>query len=247
MVVHSEEVSWHISVVVPIFDEADGIDQLLDQLLPLAGPDCSLMLIDGGSTDSTVEKVLARTDCLIQSTAGRAQQMAAGVQASVGNVIWLLHADTQICLGALDAIRNALRQGMLWGRFDVRLSGSHFAFRIIERAINIRSGYTGICTGDQGIFVTKTALSAVGGVPLQALMEDVELSKRLKKRLGKPARLTQTLITSSRRWERVGIVRVVLLMWWLRLCYFLGVSPTRLARLYCGDQAKNNRRNPAAY
>lgn len=246
MVVHFEELPWHISVVVPILDEASGIDQLLDQLLPLAGPDCSLMLIDGGSTDGTVAKVLARTDRLIQSAAGRAQQMAAGVQASAGNAIWFLHADTRICPGALDAIRHALRQGMLWGRFDVRLSGGHFAFRIIERAINIRSGYTGICTGDQGIFVTKTALSAVGGVPLQALMEDIELSKRLK-RLGRPARLTQTLTTSSRRWERAGIVRVVLLMWWLRLCYFLGVAPTRLARFYYGDKATNHRRNPAAY
>jgi hypothetical protein len=121
--------------------------------------------------------------------------------------------------------------GVLWGRFDLRLSGSAWPLRIIERMINLRSRLSGIATGDQGIFVRREVFEAAGGYPPIALMEDVALSRALRRR-ARPACLRPPLLTSSRRWEQRGILRTVLLMWRLRLAYALGVSPERLARQY---------------
>ncbi|MCW8840815.1 MAG: glycosyl transferase, partial [Gammaproteobacteria bacterium] len=111
------------------------------------------------------------------------------------------------------------------------LSGHHPMLRVVERLINLRSRLSGIATGDQGIFVTRELFQHIGGMPQQPLMEDVALSRRLK-RIGRPACLSQRLLTSSRRWEQHGIVRTILLMWWLRAAYAAGVSPQRLARWY---------------
>lgn len=222
-----------ILIVVPMLNEVGCIGGLLDQLLPLTKrQDCDLILVDGGSQDSTLKIASSRTHNIVQSLPGRARQLVAGVaHARPEDIVWFLHADTGICAGALEAIHAALADGRQWGRFDLSLSGRHPAFRIIEWAINLRSRLTGVCTGDQGIFVAMDALSSIGGVPLQPLMEDIELCKRLKW-LGRPACLRQRLVTSSRRWETEGILRTVLLMWWLRLNYFFGVSPAQLKRRY---------------
>lgn len=231
----------HITIVVPVLNEALNIDSLLDQLMPLAGAECRIVLVDGGSQDNTVSKIQARGagDLLVVSSSGRASQLAAGVAVEAREILWFLHADTKICPGALDLIREALRGEGVWGRFDVRLSGSRWAFRIIESAINIRSRYTGICTGDQGMFMSVEALSAIGGVPMQALMEDVEMAKRLKK-ISPPVCLHQALVTSSRKWEKNGVLRTILLMFWLRCCYFFGMSPDYLHRLYYRSKQKSD-------
>ena len=223
----------HITVIVPVLNEAERIDKLLDQLLPLCDSNCAVVWVDGGSTDGTTQQISGRTDRLLLSKPGRARQMVTAVQAGVQDIVWFVHADTIICPDALALIRGAIADGSLWGWFDVNLSGERLAFKVISWAINTRSRLTGICTGDQGIFVIKTALNAVGGVPLQPLMEDVELAKRLKN-LGRPACIRVPLITSSRRWQLQGITRVVCLMWWLRLRYFFGTSPEHLHRLYYG-------------
>ncbi len=228
----AESEARHITIVVPILNEAECVDRLLDSLLPLCGSDCKLVLVDGGSQDGTVEKIRARAeDLLVTSVPGRAHQLAAGVSTGIRDIVWFLHVDSRIPANALTDIRSALVAKTVWGRFDIRLSGQNFAFRIIERMINLRSRTTGICTGDQGMFMTYEALCSVGGVPMQPLMEDVELAKRLKK-ASPPACLRSTLMTSSRRWEEKGVVKTILLMFWLRFCYFVGVSPERLVRLY---------------
>jgi len=168
---------------------------------------------------------------LIQSPRGRAWQMHAGAQAAGADILLFLHADSALPPGAADDICDAIDRGRLWGRFDVRLSGRHFLFRIIERLMNWRSRFTGIATGDQGIFVRQDVYRVLGGFAPLELIEDIELSARLKW-FDKPACLREPLITSSRRWEENGIVRTILMMWTLRLLYGLGVSPGRLARWY---------------
>lgn len=232
----------HITVIVPILNEAERIGRMLDQLLPLCDVNCDVVWVDGGSTDGTAQQVSNRTNRLLSSKPGRACQMATAVQAGVQDIVWFLHADTIICPNALALIRAAIAEGSLWGRFDVNLSGDQWVFKVISLAINTRSRLTGICTGDQGIFVTQSALDAVGGVPLQPLMEDVELTKRLK-RLARPACIRVPLITSDRRWRLHGVIRTVCLMWWLRLSYFLGASPDYLYQLYYGDNSDTQHGN----
>lgn len=229
-----------ILIIIPILNEAAGIDALLDQLLPLRAEGCELVLVDGGSQDRTVEIARGRLEAaqlLHSSKPERAQQMQLGLVISEAeDIIWFLHADSRIKPESPACIRAAISSGASWGRFDVRLSGRNLAFRVIEWFMNQRSLITGICTGDQGIFVTNEALQASGGIPLQPLMEDIELAIRLKQHSGHPARIRTPLVTSSRKWEQNGILRTTLLMWRLRLAYFYGASPESLAQLYYKEQ-----------
>ncbi|NOZ37647.1 MAG: glycosyltransferase family 2 protein, partial [Gammaproteobacteria bacterium] len=162
---------------------------------------------------------------------GRARQMNAGAEQARGDVLLFLHADTRLPENADMLIREALEAGRVWGRFDVRLSGQAWLLRVIETLMNWRSCLTGIATGDQAMFVLHDAFVHLGGFADIPLMEDIELSHRLKK-ISAPCCLHSRVITSSRRWETRGILRTVLLMWGLRLAWFFGVSATRLQRIY---------------
>ena len=178
-----------------------------------------------------------RAERVLTAPRGRASQLAAGIAVSAGDWLWLLHADSRVDPAAWHALQGAVATpGACWGRFDVRLDGTDAAFRLIERLMNLRSRWTGICTGDQGIFVRRGALTAIGGMPQQALMEDIELSKRLK-RVAPPLCIATPLTASARRWRGNGVVATVLLMWRLRLAYFFGASPAALARRYYGPHA----------
>ena len=158
--------------------------------------------------------------------------MNAGAGAAGGRVLLFLHADTLLPSGWSRMVRDALEdRSREWGRFDVRLDGAHPALRVVERAMNLRSRLSGIATGDQAIFVTRDAFRAAGGFPDIDLMEDVALSRALRTR-SRPACLRERVVTSSRRWERGGIARTIVLMWRLRLEYALGADPGRLARMY---------------
>ncbi|MGH8772546.1 MAG: TIGR04283 family arsenosugar biosynthesis glycosyltransferase, partial [Burkholderiales bacterium] len=189
-----------------------------------------VIVVDGGSGDNT--SVIARelSDRVRAAPRGRATQMNAGAAVASGEALLFLHADSQLPYQADDLVLSALESSR-WGRFDVRLSGSHHVFRIIETLMNLRSRLSRIATGDHGIFVKRDTFFAQGGYPEIELMEDVALSKRLK-RVGRPACLRQKILTSTRRWEEKGIMRTVVKMWILRLAYFLGASPQRLARIY---------------
>ena len=219
-----------LSIVVPTLNEAGTVQDLLLSLQPWRGASCEVIIVDGGSRDATVTQAAPLADRILHSPPGRARQMNAGADAARGTQLWFLHADSRVPAAAVPAVRAALaRSG--WGRFDVTLSGAHPLFRVIERAMNLRSRWSGIATGDQGLFVRREWFERAGGFPEIALMEDVALSRRLK-RLGRPACLRSVLGASSRRWERDGILRTVLLMWSLRLRYALGASPETLARRY---------------
>jgi rSAM/selenodomain-associated transferase 2 len=158
--------------------------------------------------------------------------MNAGAAAARGDVLWFLHADTVPDSDAGETVLAALAaSGRDWGRFDVRLSGHHPLLRMVETLMNLRSRFTGIATGDQGMFVRRTSFQAAGAFPDIPLMEDIALSRQLR-RSGRPVCVRNRLKTSSRRWEARGVLCTIALMWWLRLAYFLGADPRRLARWY---------------
>lgn len=221
-----------ISIIVPVLNEQAGIVACLRALQPLREQDCELIVVDGGSNDRTVALAEPLAERVIISPKGRAAQMNAGARESSGDILWFPHADSLPPTAATSLIRAGLAQPeRCWGRFDVQLSGDRPMLRVVESLMNVRSRLTGIATGDQGIFVRRDLFERIGGYPPIALMEDIALS-RLLKRHGRPVCLRQRLRTSSRRWERNGIFRTILLMWRLRLAYFLGTDPERLARIY---------------
>ena len=219
-----------LSIIMPVLDEGDVLADSLAALQDLRAAGHELVLVDGGSRDGSLPLAEGLADRILHSPPGRARQMNAGAAIASGDVLLFLHADTRLPETALHDIVQALRASV-WGRFDVRLSGQAWPLRIVERLMNRRSCFTGMATGDQAIFVRRDAFEQVGGYPDIPLMEDLELSRRLK-RLSRPACVRAPVITSSRRWEEKGILRTVLLMWSLRLAWFLGVSPRRLARIY---------------
>lgn len=221
-----------IAIILPVLNEEAHIVAGLNLLQPLRQQGCSLIVVDGGSQDQTVALAEPLADLIIVSAKGRAAQMNAGAALGNSDILWFLHADSLPPADAATLIRNALSDpNQCWGRFDVRLSGQHPLLRIVETLMNVRSRWTGIATGDQGIFMLRKLFERVGGYPAITLMEDIAIS-RLLKRHSWPVCLRQRLQTSSRRWERDGILRTIVLMWRLRLAYFLGVDPDQLARIY---------------
>ncbi len=222
----------HIAIILPVLNEEENISAGLGRLQPLRQQNCKLIVVDGGSRDRTVALAELLADRVIASPKGRAAQMNAGAALAQSAILWFLHADSLPPPDAAGMIRSALSNpARHWGRFDVRLSGRHPLLRVVENLMNVRSRLTGIATGDQGIFVRRELFERIGGYPPLALMEDIALS-RLLKRHDRPVCLRQRLQTSSRRWERDGMLRTILLMWQLRLAYFLGVDPNHLARIY---------------
>ena len=219
-----------LSIILPVLNEASGIAATLTALQPLRASGHELIVVDGGSADATALLASIDADQVINSARGRARQMNAGAAAASGDGLLFLHADTRLPAQADNLIQSAL-QDRLWGRFDVEISGRPALLRVVAGMMNRRSRLTGIATGDQAIFMTRAAFDAAGGFPDQPLMEDIELSKRLK-RLGPPACLCQQVVTSGRRWEQHGVWRTILLMWRLRFDYWRGVPAERLAARY---------------
>lgn len=222
-----------LSIVIPTLNEGEGLPRLLDELAPLRGMACEIVVADGGSTDGTKCAADDGADRVVAAEPGRARQMNAGAAEARGRCLWFLHADSRPPHGAPARIEWGLAR-RAWGRFDVALSGGGPALGLIAAMMNRRSCWTGICTGDQGVFMWRAAFDAVGGFPDQPLMEDVAFSRRAKQRFGRPACVPGPLVTSSRRWERHGLVRTVVLMWRLRAAYALGASPETLHRRYYG-------------
>jgi len=220
-----------LSITIPVLNEAPNIAQYLSKLQSYRDAGHEVILVDGGSTDATLQQAQGWVDRIVQSGRGRARQMNAGAEQAQGDVLLFLHADTRLPENADSLIREALEAGRVWGRFDVRLSGEAWALRIIETLMNWRSRLTGIATGDQAMFVLREAFAHLGGFAEIPLMEDIELSQRLKK-ISAPCCLHTRVVTSSRRWETQGILRTVLLMWGLRLAWFFGVSAARLHKIY---------------
>jgi rSAM/selenodomain-associated transferase 2 len=221
-----------LSIVMPVLDEAATIAATLATLAPLRRRGVEVIVVDGGSRDRTAEIAQALADLVIAAPRGRAAQMNAGAAMAHGDVLLFLHADTRLPTDADRVVCEGLaRSGRTWGRFDAAIAGENPLLRVVAFTMNLRSRLTGIATGDQAMFVTRETFRAVGGFPDIAVMEDIALSRALK-RHSPPFCLADKVVTSGRRWETHGVVRTILLMWRLRLCYALGAAPDRLARRY---------------
>lgn len=220
-----------LSIIVPVLDEAAGVAATLEALAPLRALGHELIVVDGGSTDGTAALCRPRADRVIVAPRGRARQMNAGAAIARGEMLLFLHADTQLPHGAADLVQASIARGAVWGRFDVRIDGRSVMLPVIARFMNWRSRLSGIATGDQAIFVRREAFERVGAFPDQPLMEDVELSSRLRA-IARPACLRACVKTSGRRWESRGIWRTIFLMWRLRWRYWRGVQAETLAKAW---------------
>jgi rSAM/selenodomain-associated transferase 2 len=218
---------------MPVLNESTGIVAALAALAPLRENGAEVIVVDGGSSDGTVAAARSLADRVLEAPRGRASQMNSGAAEASGQMLLFLHADTRLPENAFLLIEQALRQHV-WGRFDVSITGRSIWLPVIAAMMNLRSRLTGIATGDQAIFVSRAAFDNVGGYPDQPLMEDIELSKRLK-RLGPPACLRARVSTSGRRWDTHGVWRTILLMWRLRFDYWRSIPAARLVSRYYSD------------
>ncbi len=224
------EASPRLSIIIPAVDDAEYLGTTLTALARLRRAGHEIIVVDGGSRDDTCRHAEPLADRVLVTERGRARQMNAGAAVASGDVFLFLHADSLLPGDTEAAVARALTIGC-WGRFDVRLWGREWSFRIIETFMNLRSRITGIATGDQAIFVDREVFAMLGGYPEIPLMEDVAIS-RLLKAIARPACLRQKVVTSTRRWRANGIARTVILMWRLRLAFALGADPRSLAHRY---------------
>lgn len=220
-----------VCIVVPVLDEAATLAQRLLALAPLRARGVRLVVVDGGSSDATLSIARAHADLALSAPRGRGAQMNAGAAASGAEVYLFLHADTALPQDADLCVLQAMGAGADWGRFDVRIASALPLLRVVAALMNLRSRVSGIATGDQAMFVRAKVFHALGGFADIALMEDIELSRRLRSR-SRPACLQARVLTSGRRWESRGVWRTIWLMWRLRAAYFLGADPSRLAQAY---------------
>ncbi len=220
----------HYSIIVPTLNEAEGIYDFLMALQSLRGR-CEIIIADAGSTDDTQLIALPLVDQFITVAKGRAKQMNAGADIVSTDILIFLHADTYLPEQALLLIQNAIDSSAQWGRFDLQLVGQHPMLKVVAQIMNWRSRISGIATGDQVIFIMRQTFLAIGGFPEIPLMEDIEISKRLKS-FTRPYCIKAKVKSSARRWESFGVWKTIALMWSIRLRYFLGQSPQYLAELY---------------
>lgn len=230
------------AVVMAAYNERAALSEAVNRLLDRPAL-AELVIVDASDDEQSVricKQLSAAANCaesdhrltvVTAAAPGRASQMNAGASLVSADVIVFLHVDTVLPARALELVQQQVSNGALWGRFNVTIDDSRWAFRMIETMMNLRSRWSGICTGDQSLFITKAVFEQVGGFGAMALMEDIDLSKRLKQ-IQRPAIIQARVKTSARRWSQHGIVRTIVLMWSLRLGFWLGVSPQRLAGWY---------------
>lgn len=218
------------SIVIPVLNEGLSIETCLSELQDFRDQ-TEIIVVDGGSSDNTYALAVPLADRTIRAERGRAKQMNAGACCAKGDILVFLHADTSMPANALACISAHKDDRQFWGRFDIQLTGRHPMLKVVASLMNWRSRLTGIATGDQAIFVSKTLFNAVGGYPEIALMEDISLSAVLK-RHSRPVCLTEKVISSARRWENFGVFKTICHMWFLRVRFFFGADPVVLAKLY---------------
>lgn len=222
-----------VSVIVPVRNESPEVLRQINPLVNLEGV-LEVIVVDASERrlQSDLSDILHPSISMVSSdTVGRAAQMNLGSSHASGRILWFLHADTSVPVDAAKIISKSVTASHPWGRFDVQFRSSAALMRLVAKMMNLRSALTGICTGDQAIFVDRIVFNQVGGYPQIAIMEDVALSRKLKP-VGSMVRIRSRVETSARRWENCGHIRTIALMWMMRLLYWAGVSPTRLARLY---------------
>jgi rSAM/selenodomain-associated transferase 2 len=220
------------SIIIPVLNEEAVLEAQLTHLTrQCANCDCELLIVDGGSTDRTAT-IAERFGRVLPSSRGRAMQMNRGAAEASGDVLLFLHADTQLPDDAFSAIEQAFADPRVaGGAFRLCFNCSGWLYAFVAFTANMRSRLRTIFTGDQAYFIRDESFKTVGGYPDQPLMEDLEIIIRLRK-IGKVVLLPQYVTTSARRHEKIGLIRSVLFMWYLRTLYQFGVSPAQLQRMY---------------
>lgn len=219
-----------LSIVIPVLNEQDNLAELAKHLAQEA-TFAEIIVVDGGSRDESQNVAESFADQVIVTELGRAKQMNAGARSATKDYVLFLHADTRLPRCFERVFLNWSECQPSWGFAPVRLDGEHWMFRVIERAISIRSRMTAGASGDQAICVRRDLFNCLGGYQDIPIMEDLALSRRLTI-VSRPRCFAMPVTTSSRRWEQRGIIRTVLLMWCLRVLYYLGVAPEKLASRY---------------
>lgn len=220
-----------ISIIIPVLNEEENISSALANTERLSG-EKEIIVVDCGSIDNTVEIVKKKGVMLLSSQKGRGHQMNRGAEIAKGDTLIFLHADTTLPENAITRIEEAMKNHeIIGGRFDVSFDDDRFIFKLIAFLMNWRSHLTGIFTGDQAIFIRKSVFKDIGGYLEIPLMEDIALSKRMK-REGKIACINDCVTTSARKWKEEGIIKTILLMWFLRFLYFFKISPIFLSKIY---------------
>jgi len=222
-----------LSIIIPILNEAIRIPQLFKELEQFRKNNCEIIIVDGGSTDNSVEIAENKGFRVEKTTCGRAHQMNIGVEKASGSALLFLHADTQLPDTADLLIKQIFSDNpsSCWGYFRIRIDGHSKVLCIVGFMMNLRSYLTNIVTGDQVIFVKKEAFLKAGCFPEQLLMEDIELSKKLCG-LSPPSCINCHVVTSGRRWELYGVWQTIFLMWRLRWDYWRGIPASQLAEKY---------------
>ncbi|NEQ22881.1 MAG: glycosyltransferase family 2 protein [Microcoleus sp. SIO2G3] len=219
-----------ISIIIPVLNEANTINAVLARILGTSNVE--VIVVDGGSQDETVALAQSAGVKVIATTGGRASQMNAGAAVATGSILVFLHADTDLPPAFDTLVRQVLKNtGAIAGAFELRIDAELRGIRLIEKMVNWRSRFLSLPYGDQAIFLKTSIFKEIGGFPNLPIMEDFELMRRLK-RYGKIAITPAPVVTSGRRWQKLGVVRTTLINQLIIIGYFLGVPPARLARWY---------------
>ena len=221
--------STQLSIIIPVLNEADCLDQGLARLFALqwVTNHAEVIISDGGSNDGSLD-IAGKYPCsIVRSNPGRATQMNTASKLAQGKFLLFLHADSTLpedfnCFIETDA---------KWGFYRLRLSDNALVYRIIETAINLRTRFSHVAGGDQGLYFKRNFFESINAYPKIPLMEDIAICKAAR-RLAKPFVIGSAISSSNRRWRNNGIVKTVLLMWSLRLAFWLGVDPRRLHKIY---------------
>ncbi len=222
------------SIILPVLREASLVNDVIDHLRGLENNnETEIIVVDGDPEGTTLTAITRDNVIKLGSPRGRGRQMNAGAREAKGKILLFLHADTELPLNALRLIAAAMKdKRYVAGAFDLGIRSERLIFRLIESAASLRSRATRIPFGDQAIFVRKDYFEKIGGYKDIPIMEDVEIMKRIKKRGDTILIVRQRVHTSSRRWEKEGILRCTLRNWLLQVLYLVGVSPHRFSKLY---------------
>ena len=222
--------SQQLAVIVPVLNEAAMLKQRLDYFKQLSEmTEC--VFVDGGSSDNSVEFLTSHDFTVLDSEIqfSRGGQIATGIKYVTQTDICIHHIDTELADSGVLLIQRALETHD-WGRFDIKIDSPQWIYRVIERFMNWRSQLTKIATGDQCIFAKRALLTecALCDYPL---MEDIYLSSHLRK-LSPPRCISEPVWTSARYWQRHGVIKTIIKMWWFRLQFYFGCSARDLHKKY---------------
>lgn len=221
-----------ISVIIPTLNEAKTLAIALRTIQPAI--DTEVIVVDGGSSDATVQIAKSLGASVISTIANRSRQMNAGAEAARGSILLFLHADTHLPKDFDSLIRQTLqRSAVVAGAFELKIDGKAFGLRVVEWGVKVRSHWCQMPYGDQAIFLKSSVFEAMGGFPDLPIMEDFELIRRLKQK-GRIAIAPAEVVTSARRWQKLNIFRTTLINQLIILGYLLKVPPARLASWYRG-------------